>query len=74
MALFIFEPDKEVIVYEGLNKKLLEHPPMSYAYISVTDEWHIRDPKTLTWINFRHEGVPEIYRTQVLLLTAAYPD
>lgn len=77
MALFLFEPDKEVLVFDtpaDKTNRLVEAGPMSYVYITGNDEWRIRDPKSGNWITFMHAGVPEIYRAQVLLLVAAYPD
>lgn len=77
MALFLFEPDKEVQVFNTTADKakhLNEAEPMSYVYITGNDEWRIRDPKSGNWITFMHAGVPEIYRAQMLLLVAAYPD
>ena len=75
MALFLFEPDKEVLVFDtpiDKTKRLIEAKPMSYVYITGNDEWRIRDPKTGNWIGFDVMGVPESYRAQVLLLSAAY--
>ena len=75
MALFLFEPDKEVLVFDtpaDKAKRLVEAGPMSYVYITGNDEWRIRDPKTGNWIEFDVMGVPESYRAQVLLLSAAY--
>ena len=47
---------------------------MSFVYDGKEDKWYVKDPKTNNWIIFMAEGVPEIYRAQVLLLVAAYPD
>ena len=47
---------------------------MSFLYNTKADVWMVLDPKSGNWINFMAEGVPEIYRAQVLLLVAAYPD
>ena len=47
---------------------------MSFLYNSTADVWMVLDPKSGNWINYLQEGVPEIYKAQVLLLTAAYPD
>ena len=47
---------------------------MSFVYDGKEDKWYVKDPKTNNWITFMVDGVPEIYRAQVLLLVAAYPD
>ena len=77
MAIFLFEPEKEVQVFNSTADKAkhLNHAEiMSYVYLTRSDEWRVRDPKSGKWINYMAEGVPEIYRAQVLLLVAAYPD
>lgn len=77
MALFLFEPDKEVQVFNTTAdkaKRLNEAELMSFVYITGNDEWCVRDPKSGNWITFLADGVPELYRAQVLLLVAAYPD
>ena len=74
MTYFLFQPDKEVEIGDAwLNQgRAIEH--LSYLYNTKTDVWLILDPKSNQWITFMAEGVPEIYRAQVLLLVAAYPD
>lgn len=47
---------------------------MSFLYNPKSDVWMVLDPKSGNWITYMAEGVPEIYRAQVLLLVAAYPD
>lgn len=47
---------------------------MTFLYNSKSDMWLVLDPKSNNVITFMHAGVPEIYRAQVLLLVAAYPD
>ena len=75
MAIFIFEPDKEVQVITAQNvAELPETVPMTFMYLSKQGTWHVHNPKTNKMIPFMQEGVPEIYKAQVLLLTAAYPD
>ena len=74
MAIFIFEPDKEVQIYVEYSLIIPEIAPMSFMYLSTQGTWHIHDPKSNKMIPFMQEGVPEIYRAQALLLTAAYPD
>ncbi len=72
MAFFLFQPEQEVVVQS--SPPLGIHEPMSFIYNSKEDKWYVKDPKTSNWIGFMTEGVPEIYRAQVLLLVAAYPD
>ena len=72
MAFFLFQPEQEVVVQS--YPPLGTHEPMSFVYNSKEDRWYVKDPKTTNWIIFMAEGVPEIYRAQVLLLVAAYPD
>lgn len=72
MPFFVFQPDQEVVVRN--TPPLGEYEPMSFAYSSKDDTWYVKDPKTTNWITFMVDGVPEIYRAQVLLLVAAYPD
>ena len=74
MAIFIFEPDKEVQVITAQNAALPVTEPMSFMYLSKQGTWHVHDPKTNKMIPFMQEGVPEIYKAQMLLLTAAYSD
>ena len=72
MAFFLFQPDQEVVVRNA--PPLGDYEPMSFVYDGKEDKWYVKDPKTNNWITFMAEGVPEIYRAQVLLLVAAYPD
>lgn len=75
MALFFFPPDKPVVVQPNPHKRATDgsdYPVMTYVYVGSDDTWRIRDPKTGTWIAYDTLGVPESYRAQVLLLTAAY--
>ena len=74
MALFLFQPEKEVEVGDAWMNQGRTIEYLSYLYNSKTDIWAVLDPKSNNWINFMVEGVPEIYRAQVLLLVAAYPD
>ena len=74
MAYFLFQPDKEVEVGDAWMNQGRAIEPLSYLYNSKTDIWAVLDPKSGNWINYMAEGVPEIYRAQVLLLVAAYPD
>lgn len=76
MPLFYFPPDQPVVVRQ-LNKdggpnNGADFPAMTYVYVSSDDSWRIRDPKSGNWIGYDTLGVPEAYRAQVLLLTAAY--
>ena len=73
MPLFFFPPDQPVVVRQLTNNGA-GFPVMTYVYVSTDDSWRIRDPKSGTWIDYDTLGVPEIYRAQVLLLVAAYPD
>lgn len=75
MALFFFPPGQPVIVQpdpKGQSTDGSDYPVMTYVYVGSDDSWRIRDPKTNNWIAYDTLGVPEIYRAQVLLLTAAY--
>lgn len=75
MALFFFPPGQPVVVKETPYKRPTDgsdFPNMTYVYVSSDDSWRIRDPKTGNWIGFDVMGVPESYRAQVLLLSAAY--
>ena len=72
MALFLFQPDKEYEVVEVFPATNVAD--MSYLYNSKNGKWLVMNPKTRVFIPFMQEGVPEIYKAQVLLLSAAYPD
>lgn len=74
MAYFLFQPNKEVEVDDAWKNQGRQFKPMSFLYNSKTDMWMVFDPKSNNFIKFMHAGVPEIYRAQVLLLSAAYPD
>ena len=74
MTFFLFEPEKEVEVLTSIMNQSRELEAMSFLYNPKADVWMVLDPKSGYWINFMAEGVPEIYRAQVLLLVAAYPD
>lgn len=74
MTFFLFQPEKEVEVFASIMNQDQDIEPLSYLYNSKTDIWVVLDPKSGNWINYMVEGVPEIYRAQVLLLSAAYPD
>ena len=74
MPFFLFQPEKEVEVFASIMNQDQDIEPLSYLYNSKTDIWVVLDPKSGNWINYMVEGVPEIYRAQVLLLVAAYPD
>ena len=71
---FLFQPEKEVEVGDAWMNQGRDIEPLSYLYNPKSDVWKVLDPKSGTWINYMAEGVPEIYRAQVLLLVAAYPD
>lgn len=75
MALFFFPPGQPVDVQPDPNGQSTDgssYPVMTYVYVSSDDSWCIRDPKSGNWIGYDTLGVPEAYRAQVLLLTAAY--
>ena len=74
MAFFLFQPEKEVEVFASIMNQDQDIEPLSFIYNSKSDVWVVLDPKSGNWINYMVEGVPEIYRAQVLLLVAAYPD
>ena len=74
MTFFLFQPEKDVEVFTSIMNQDEDIEPLSYIYNSKTDVWMVLDPKSGNWINYMAEGVPEIYRAQVLLLVAAYPD
>lgn len=74
MTFFLFQPDKEVEVFTSFMTQSRQIEPMSFLYNTKVDVWMVLDPKSGNWINYMAEGVPEIYRAQVLLLVAAYPD
>ena len=81
MTYFLFQPDKDYEVLKSIvipsGKVINEYrdlAPMSFLYNSKIDMWRVLDPKSNNFITFMVEGVPEIYRAQVLLLVAAYPD
>ena len=74
MTFFLFQPEKDVEVFTSIMNQDEDIEPLSYIYNSKTDVWMVLDPKSGNWINYMVEGVPEIYRAQVLLLVAAYPD
>ena len=74
MTFFLFQPEKEVEVLTSIMNQSCELEAMSFIYNSKTDVWVVLDPKSNNFIEFMHAGVPEIYRAQVLLLVAAYPD
>ena len=74
MPFFLFQPEKEVEVFTSIMNQDEDIEPLSYLYNPKSDVWMVLDPKSGNWINYMAEGVPEIYRAQVLLLVAAYPD
>ena len=74
MAQFYFPPNEEVEIHPNNKSVSRLFPDMTYFYDGRDDKWYIKNPKTSSWIPFMQEGVPEIYRAQVLLLVAAYPD
>lgn len=74
MAYFLFQPDKEVEVFTSIMNQDEDIEPLSFLYNPKSDVWMVLDPKSNNFIKFMHAGVPEIYRAQVLLLSAAYPD
>ena len=74
MTFFLFQPNKEVEVFTSIMNQSSQIDAMSFIYNSKSDVWVVLDPKSGNWINYMAEGVPEIYRAQVLLLVAAYPD
>lgn len=74
MAMFYFPPNEEVVISSNKDPVPRVFVPLTYAYNGMADLWYIRDPKSGNWITYMAEGVPEIYRAQVLLLVAAYPD
>lgn len=74
MAFFLFQPEKEVEVLTSILNPSRELEAMSFLYNPKADVWMVLDPKSGNWITYKAEGVPEIYRAQVLLLVAAYPD
>lgn len=74
MTFFLFQPEKEVEVFTSIMNQDEDIEPLSFIYNSKSDVWVVLDPKSGNWINYMAEGVPEIYRAQVLLLVAAYPD
>ena len=74
MAYFLFQPEKEVEVFTSIMNQDEDIEPLSFLYNPKSDVWMVLDPKSGNWINYMAEGVPEIYRAQVLLLVAAYPD
>ena len=74
MAYFLFQPEKEVEVFTSIMNQDEDIEPLSFLYNPKSDVWMVLDPKSGNWINFMAEGVPELYRAQVLLLVAAYPD
>lgn len=74
MTFFLFQPEKEVEIGDAWMNLGRAIEPLSYMYNSKTDVWMVLDPKSGNWITYMAEGVPEIYRAQVLLLVAAYPD
>ncbi len=74
MTFFLFQPEKEVEVFTSIMNQSDRVEAMSFIYNSKTDVWAVLDPKSGNWITYMAEGVPEIYRAQVLLLVAAYPD
>ena len=74
MTFFLFQPEKEVEVFASIMNQDQVIEPLSFIYNSKSDVWVVLDPKSGNWINYMAEGVPEIYRAQVLLLVAAYPD
>ena len=74
MAYFLFQPDKEVKVVTSIMNLSRPIDTMSFLYNPKADVWMVLDPKSGNWITYMAEGVPEIYRAQVLLLVAAYPD
>ena len=74
MTFFLFQPEKEVEVFTSIMNQDEDIEPLSFLYNPKSDVWMVLDPKSGNWINYMVEGVPEIYRAQVLLLVAAYPD
>ena len=74
MAMFYFPPNEEVVISSNPDPVPRVFAPLTYVYDGMAGIWYIRDPKTSSWIKILQEGVPEIYKAQVLLLTAAYPD
>lgn len=74
MTFFLFQPEKDVEVFTSIMNQDEDIEPLSFLYNPKSDVWMVLDPKSGNWINFMAEGVPEIYRAQVLLLVAAYPD
>ena len=74
MPFFLFQPEKEVEVFASIINQSHRVEAMSFLYSPKSDVWRVLDPKSGNWITYMAEGVPEIYRAQVLLLVAAYPD
>lgn len=74
MTFFLFQPGKEVEVFDSIMNQSRQIDAMSFIYKPKSDTWWVLDPKSGNWITYMAEGVPEIYRAQVLLLVAAYPD
>ena len=72
MPFFLFQPDQEVVVRNV--PPFGDYPPMTFIYNSRVGRWFVKDPKTNNWLDYMQEGVPEYYKAQMLLLTAAYPD
>lgn len=74
MPFFLFQPEKEIEVLTSITYQSRDLEAMSFLYNPKYDVWMVLDPKSGNWITYMAEGVPEIYRAQVLLLVAAYPD
>lgn len=74
MPFFLFQPEKDVEVFASIMNQDEDIEPLSFLYNPKSDVWMVLDPKSGNWITYMAEGVPEIYRAQVLLLVAAYPD
>lgn len=70
MPLFRFYLDHPVGIHHEQPDN--RYPTWSYLYEPEHDLWRIPDPKSGQWIVYDALGVPEAYRAQVLLLTAAY--
>lgn len=74
MSFFLFQPEKEIEVVTSITNLSRQIVAMSFLYNPKSDVWMVLDPKSGNWITYMAEGVPEIYRAQMLLLVAAYPD
>lgn len=77
MTVFLFKPNEPVEVHPTVYKMPKNCPALTYGYVMLNSTivnscWEVKDPKSGNWLYIMDEGVPDSYRAQLLLLSAAY--